>query len=70
MTKQTDLIEKIFKDYDIEINDGYINIYQKTKIACSRVDKQGVRLEPGFNTLNRYERKRILNELDKGRYEE
>lgn len=68
MTKQTDLINKIFKDYDIEIKGGYIDVYKKTKIACSRVNEQGVMLEPGFNTLNLYEKKRILKELDKGRY--
>lgn len=68
MTKQKDLIDRVFAGYDIEVEDGYINIYKKTKVACSRVDKQGVRLEDGFNGLGAYEKKRILKELGKGRY--
>lgn len=68
MTKQKDPIDKVFAGYDIEVEDGYINIYKKTKVACSRVDKQGVRFEKGFNDVGAYEKKRILRELDKGRY--
>lgn len=45
MTKQKDLIDKVFAGYDIEVDGEYINIYKKTKIACSRIDKQGVRFE-------------------------
>lgn len=68
MSKQKDLIDRIFADYEIEVEGGYINIYKKTKIACSRIDKQGIRFEKGFNDIGAYEKKRILRELDKGRY--
>lgn len=68
MTKQKDLIDRVFAGYDIEVDGEYINIYKKTKVACSRVNKQGVRFEDGFNNLGAYEKKRILRELGKGRY--
>lgn len=68
MSKQKDLIDRIFADYEIEVEGGYINVYKKTKIACSRVDRQGIRFEKGFNDIGAYEKKRILRELDKGRY--
>lgn len=68
MSKQKDLIDRIFADYEIEVEGGYINIYKKTKIACSRIDKQGIRFEKGFNDIGAYEKKRILKELNKGRY--
>lgn len=68
MTKQKDLMDKVFADYEIEVEGGYINIYKKTKIACSRVDRKGIRFEKGFNDIGAYEKKRILRELDKGRY--
>ena len=68
MNKQKDLIDRVFADYEIEVEGGYINVYKKTKIACSRVDKQGIKLEKGFNDIGAYEKKRVLRELDKGRY--
>lgn len=68
MSKQKDLIDKVFAGYEIEVEDEYINVYKKTKIACSRVNRQGIRLEKGFNDVGAYEKKRILRELDKGRY--
>lgn len=68
MSKQKDLIDKVFAGYEIEVEGGYINIYKKTKIACSRIDKQGIRFEKGFNDIGAYEKKRILKELNKGRY--
>lgn len=68
MSKQKDLIDRVFADYEIEVEGGYINIYKKTKIACSRVGKQGIRFEKGFNDIGAYEKKRILKELNKGRY--
>ncbi len=68
MSKQKDLIDRIFADYEIEVEGGYINIYKKTKIACSRVNRQGIRFEKGFNDIGAYEKKRILKELNKGRY--
>lgn len=68
MSKQKDLIDRIFADYEIEVEGGYINVYKKTKIACSRVDKQEIKFEKGFNDIGAYEKKRILRELDKGRY--
>ena len=68
MTKQKDLIDKVFAGYDIEVDGEYINIYKKTKVACSRVDKQGVRFEDGFSGLGIHEKQRILKELDKERY--
>lgn len=68
MSKQKDLIDRIFADYEIEVEGGYINVYKKTKIACSRVDKQEIKFEKGFNDIGAYEKKRILKELNKGRY--
>lgn len=68
MTKQKYLIDKVFEGYDIEVDGEYINVYKKVKIACSRVDEQGVRFERGFDVLGVYEKMRILRELDKGRY--
>ncbi len=68
MSKQKDLIDRVFADYEIEVEGGYINVYKKIKIACSRIDKQGIRFEKGFNDIGAYEKKRILRELDKGRY--
>lgn len=68
MSKQKDLIDRIFADYEIEVEGGYINVYKKTKIVCSRVDKQEIKFEKGFNDIGAYEKKRILRELDKGRY--
>ena len=68
MSKQKDLIDRVFADYEIEVEGGYINVYKKIKIACSRIDKQGIRFEKGFNDVGAYEKKRILRELDKGRY--
>lgn len=68
MSKQKDLIDRVFADYEIEVEGGYINVYKKIKIACSRIDKQGIRFEKGFNDIGAYEKKRILKELNKGRY--
>lgn len=68
MSKQKDLMDKVFADYEIEVEGEYINVYKKTKIACSRINKQGIRFEKGFNDIGAYEKKRILRELDKGRY--
>lgn len=68
MSKQKDLIDKVFAGYEIEVEGGFINVYKKTKIACSRVDKQEIKFEKGFNDIGAYEKKRILRELDKGRY--
>lgn len=68
MSKQKDLIDRVFADYEIEVEGGYINVYKKTKIACSRVNRQGIRFEKGFNDIGAYEKKRILKELNKGRY--
>ena len=68
MSKQKDLIDRIFADYEIEVEGGYINVYKKTKIACSRVNRQEIKFEKGFNDIGAYEKKRILRELDKGRY--
>lgn len=68
MSKQKDLIDRVFVDYEIEVEGGYINVYKKIKIACSRVDKQGIKFVKGFNDIGAYEKKRILRELDKGSF--
>lgn len=68
MSKQKDLIDRVFADYEIEVEGGYINVYKKTKIACSRVNRQEIKFEKGFNDIGAYEKKRILKELNKGRY--